>query len=222
MRTSLGERDNLRGGMMGLEMPFQQIIQNNSQGVPQVGAQVMPPAQGMPQSPGGMSPQGMPPRSPMPQGGMPPQQPQAMGRLQMPPQAPQQAPQPPRQVVGQPTALGQPQAPQTPPQAPQQQNSEIKDNFKGYNGTIDIDGKKIEVKDGVLDDKSTIKKAGGKLFVTSDGEMIITEKGQIVGYVKDGKATPMDATQKEKLIKDGLIQDTPQQKTGARIDQPKM
>lgn len=170
-----------RGGLMGLEMPFDKMVQSQQQPQQQQ-------AMGQPQ---------MPPQSPQ-QAPQPPQQgmgqPTALGQPQQPqgqPEAPQNQPQQqgqkPKPMPWPPEKVGE-----------QKDNADMKD---AYNGKVDVSGHEVEVKDGEVEFQ------GKKFFVSNNGEMVIEEQTKkVVGRIENGKFVPMDAAHETKLREQKLVE----------------
>lgn len=101
--------------------------------------------------------------------------------------------------------LPHPTAPQPQPEnegaeaAPDSETGE--QSHAPYNGEISFQGHTILVKDGVIQ-----RKLGGVLYVTPNGEAVVNEKRQIIGYIADGEFKPMDDQQRAKLQKAGVLQ----------------
>lgn len=77
------------------------------------------------------------------------------------------------------------------PAQPQQQGA--------YNGTVDVMGEPVEVVNGVAEVE------GEKYFVSIDGDMVANIKGQLIGYVEEGKFKPNDAEHLDELRQKGYI-----------------
>lgn len=92
----------------------------------------------------------------------------------------------------------------TPEQAPVQPTAEQapqKPQSGGYNGTIMLDGEAFQVKGGIIDDDD-----GETFYVSDNGEMIVDGERNIVGYVKDGQAYPLDDEHIEVLREMGVLE----------------
>lgn len=173
----LGARDSLRDGMMGLEMPFDQIVKNQQ---PQMPPRPMMPPQQPPQQMGQQMPQQAPQ---MPQGA--PQLPQGI---------PQGAPQPPMPQQARP-----PMPPQGRPPMPQGQGEMKYDPelISKYNGKVDIKGEEIEVKDG----QGTFH--GEPFYVNDDGTMVLDKRQLLVGHIEDGEMKLIQDEHIQELKKKG-------------------
>ncbi len=71
---------------------------------------------------------------------------------------------------------------------------------KGFSGRIEVRGRLMNVVDGVL-------KSGPKnYYVSNNGEMVVNENRQIVGYVENGALVPITKEYTEKLRTQGLVE----------------
>lgn len=78
-------------------------------------------------------------------------------------------------------------------EVPQEQGAE-----GSYNGVVDYGTGKVLVRNGMAE-------IDGKNFkVFGDGDMIVDEDANIVGYIVDGTYQPMDAEQLNKLVEMGM------------------
>jgi len=92
----------------------------------------------------------------------------------------------------------------TPEQAPVQPSAEPQaatPQSGGYNGTVTYEGEQIQVKGGVLQDED-----GETFYVSNDGEMVVDNERNIVGYVKDGEILPLDDQHLEVLREMGVLE----------------
>ena len=92
----------------------------------------------------------------------------------------------------------------TPEQAPVQPPAEqapAAPQSGGYNGTVTYEGEQIQVKGGVLQDED-----GETFYVSNDGEMVVDNERNIVGYVKDGEILPLDDEHLEVLREMGVLE----------------
>lgn len=92
----------------------------------------------------------------------------------------------------------------TPDQAPVQPSAEPQaaaPQSGGYNGTVTYEGEQIQVKGGVLQDED-----GETFYVSNDGEMVVDNERNIVGYVKDGEILPLDDQHLEVLREMGVLE----------------
>ena len=92
----------------------------------------------------------------------------------------------------------------TPEQAPVQPSAaqpEQPPKSGGYNGTIMLDGEAFQVKGGIIEDED-----GETFYVSDNGEMIVDGDRNIVGYVKDGQAYPLDDEHLEVLREMGVLE----------------
>lgn len=76
-----------------------------------------------------------------------------------------------------------------------------KANGQTYNGTVDVMGTPVEVKDGVAEVQ------GHKFYVSNDGQMVADEQGRLVGFVQDGKFQKNTNEHLKMLLDKGLIQE---------------
>jgi len=92
----------------------------------------------------------------------------------------------------------------TPEQAPVQPSAEPQaaaPQSGGYNGTVTYEGEQIQVKGGVLQDED-----GETFYVSNNGEMVVDNERNIVGYVKDGEILPLDDEHLEVLREMGVLE----------------
>ncbi len=91
-------------------------------------------------------------------------------------------------------------APMEQPAAPAQGMMGGQPQSGGYNGGVVVDGKQVQVTEGVAE-------VGGQRFLVSDdGSMVVDQNQRIVGYIQDGQIRPMDAEHAEKLKQMGLTE----------------
>lgn len=69
-----------------------------------------------------------------------------------------------------------------------------------YNGTVDVMGTPVEVKNGAAEVK------GQRFFVSNNGMVVVNEKKQIVGFVEGGKFKKNTPEHIELLKAQGLIE----------------
>lgn len=100
----------------------------------------------------------------------------------------------PAGMMGQMTPEQAPVQPPAEPQAAAPQSG-------GYNGTVSYEGEQIQVKGGVLQDED-----GETFYVSNDGEMVVDNERNIVGYVKDGEILPLDDEHLEVLREMGVLE----------------
>jgi hypothetical protein len=70
----------------------------------------------------------------------------------------------------------------------------------GYNGVVSVDGKQVQVVEGVAD------VGGQKFLVSDDGSMVVDQNQRIVGYVEEGQFRPMDAEHAAMLKEKGVTE----------------
>ena len=98
-----------------------------------------------------------------------------MGMMDMAQPMPQQAAPAPQQGM----MSGAPQA------APQQSQDPALNHGK-FNGTIDVQGKPVQVQGGVA-------QVDGKSYIVSDdGQLVLDEKGILVGHIEGNEFVPVD------------------------------
>lgn len=71
---------------------------------------------------------------------------------------------------------------------------------KGYEGVVTVDGKPVEVRNGVAEVD------GAKFYVTADGALVIDEKSLPIGYVENGEFHVTDAHHRQILKQFGYLQ----------------
>ena len=71
-----------------------------------------------------------------------------------------------------------------------------------YNGSVDVQGEPVQVKDGIADFQ------GEKFFVSANGEMVITKDGQFIGKVEAGKFVQADQKMIDGMVKSGQLRMT--------------
>ncbi len=76
----------------------------------------------------------------------------------------------------------------------------MNEQTKGFSGRIEVRGRLMNVVNGVL-------KSGPKNYYVSDnGEMVVNENRQVVGYVENGMLVPITKEYIEKLRTQGLVE----------------
>lgn len=70
----------------------------------------------------------------------------------------------------------------------------------GYNGVVSVDGKPVQVSEGVAD------VGGQKYLVSDDGSMVVDQSQKIIGYVEQGQFKPMDAQHAAMLKAKGMTE----------------
>lgn len=71
---------------------------------------------------------------------------------------------------------------------------------KGYNGTVDVEGKPVQVRNGVAEAE------GDKFFVTDDGLIVFNQQMQPLGYIENGVFKFTDENHRKLLKSAGYIQ----------------
>lgn len=120
--------------------------------------------------------------------------PQMQSQMQPPaqPQMPQQgAAMPPTNQL---SAAAQPTMAQQVQNPPQAQTSDA------YNGTVNVNGNPVQVKDGIAE------MGGKRYFVAIDGSVVMNEQRQVVGKVVNGKFEPTDEAHISELRKKGIVE----------------
>lgn len=74
------------------------------------------------------------------------------------------------------------------------------ESMKEYNGYVDVDGAKVQVKDGVAIYE------GQEFYVSKDGLFVIDSNRNLIGTTKDGKFYPVDDEVVQKLRDIGGIE----------------
>lgn len=69
----------------------------------------------------------------------------------------------------------------------------------GYNGTVDVQGQQIEVKNGVVEVE------GKPYFISDNGAMVVNHLGKLVGHVTDGKFEVITPEYMNKMAEAGYI-----------------
>lgn len=69
-----------------------------------------------------------------------------------------------------------------------------------YNGTVDVKGQSVQVKDGIAE------MGGKRYFVAIDGSVVMNEQRQVVGKVVNGKFEPTDEAHIAELRKKGIVE----------------
>jgi hypothetical protein len=70
----------------------------------------------------------------------------------------------------------------------------------GYNGVVVVDGKQVQVVEGVAE------VGGQKFLVSDDGSMVVDQDQRIVGYIEEGQFKPMDAERASMLKEKGITE----------------
>lgn len=70
-----------------------------------------------------------------------------------------------------------------------------------YNGVVDVQGTSVRVIDGIAEYD------GERYFVSNNGQMVVNEKRQVLGYIEDGQFKPIDANHIATLKRQGLIEE---------------
>jgi hypothetical protein len=71
---------------------------------------------------------------------------------------------------------------------------------KPFNGSVTVNGKKVEVEDGI----ATMGEK--KFFVSTDGSVVIDQNRNVVGSVENGKFVPTTEQHIAELKKRGIVQ----------------
>ena len=69
-----------------------------------------------------------------------------------------------------------------------------------YNGTVDVQGQQVEVKNGVA------KVEGQPYFVSDNGAMVVDYQGKLIGHVENGEFKVVTADYMNKMAEAGYIQ----------------
>lgn len=69
-----------------------------------------------------------------------------------------------------------------------------------FNGTVMLDGKPIEVKDGVA------QLEGQSYIVSDDGKMVLDSKGRLVGHIEQDQFVPADEEYLKQMQDAGFVQ----------------
>lgn len=91
-------------------------------------------------------------------------------------------------------------APMDQSQAPMQGMMGGQPKTGGYNGVVSVEGKQVQVTEGVADVD------GQKFLVSDDGSLVIDQNRRIIGYVQDGQFKPIDAEHAAMLKKKGVTE----------------
>ena len=69
-----------------------------------------------------------------------------------------------------------------------------------FNGIVEAEGQKVEVRNGVADVE------GQQFMVSDDGKMVINTQGQLVGHIENGKFVVVTPEYHDKMLKAGYLQ----------------
>lgn len=97
--------------------------------------------------------------------------------------------------VAQPTPQQPANTAQAQPQQPAQQSQ-----GKPYNGTVTVNGKQVQVNDGIAEFN------GKRFFISTDGGIVMDESRHVIGRIENGTFKPVDEQQIADLKAKGLAQ----------------